>query len=57
MKYLPIASAFIVSLIFATTVVFFSPSAGFTAPAASKAGHHFSVASQHIKFITYKKGN
>jgi hypothetical protein len=55
MKYLPIISVFIVSLIFATIVVFFSPSAGFSAPAASKAGHRISVASQHIKFITYKK--
>lgn len=54
MKYLPIVSVFILSLIFATTVVFLSPSAGFTTPVASK-GHHISVASQHIKFITYKK--
>jgi hypothetical protein len=55
MKYLPIVSAFIVSLIFATTIIFFAPSAGFTAPAAYKAGHHNSVASQHVRFIKYKK--
>jgi hypothetical protein len=55
MKYLPIVSASIVSLIFVMTIIFFAPSAGFTAPAASKTGHHNSVASQHIRFIKYRK--
>jgi hypothetical protein len=51
MKNLPIASAVIVSLIFATNAIFFASSASFTAPAASKAGHHNSVAGHHAKYI------
>jgi hypothetical protein len=55
MKYLSIVSALIVSLIFATTVIFFTASGGFAASAGSKSKHHNSVASQHIRFIEYRK--
>jgi hypothetical protein len=51
MKDLSIASAFIVSLIFATTAIFFASSASFTAPVASKAGHNNSVVFRHTKYI------
>ena len=51
MKDLSIASAVIVSLIFTTTAIFFALSASFTAPVASKAVHHNSVAFRHTKSI------
>jgi uncharacterized protein YraI len=51
MKDLPIASAFIVSLIFAITAIFFASCASFNAPVAAKAGRHHSVADHHAKFI------
>ena len=57
MKDLSIASAVIVSLIFTTTVIFFSLSASFAAPVASKAGHHKTVEFRHTKFIYEKKGD
>jgi hypothetical protein len=51
MKDLSIISAFIVSLIFATTIIFFALSKSFTAPGASKAWHHKTVVFRHTKFI------
>jgi hypothetical protein len=51
MKILPIISAFIVGLIFATTVIFFVSSDSFADPVAVKAAHHNSVAGHHAKYI------
>lgn len=51
MKDLSIASAFIVSLIFATTAIFFASSASFAAPVASKTGIHNSAVVHHVKYI------
>jgi hypothetical protein len=51
MKDLSIASAFIVSLIFAITVVFFALSKSFIASGASKAWHHKAVVFRHTTFI------
>jgi hypothetical protein len=51
MKNLSVASAFIVSLIFTITVIFFTLSASFIAPVASKAGHHIPVLLRHTEFI------
>lgn len=51
MKFLPLASVFFISLIFAATAFFFTSSANFTAPVVSKAGQHSSVAGHFAKYI------
>lgn len=51
MKDLSIASAFIVSLIFTTTLIFFTLSESFTTSGASKAWHHKTVVFRHTKLI------
>jgi hypothetical protein len=51
MKDLSIASAFVVSLIFAITALFFALSKSYTALGTSKAWHHKTVVFRHTKFI------
>jgi hypothetical protein len=51
MKDLPIVSVLMVGLIFATIAYFFSLSASFKAPVASKARHHSQVVGRLAKYI------
>jgi hypothetical protein len=51
MKELPIVSVLIVGLIFATVAYFFTFSASFKVPVASKAGHHNQVVGRLTKYI------
>jgi hypothetical protein len=51
MKELPIVSVLIVGLIFATVAYFFTFSASFKVPVASKAGHHNQVVGRLAKYI------
>jgi hypothetical protein len=51
MKDLSIVSVLMVGLIFATIAYFFSLSASFKTPVASKAGHHSQVVGRLAKYI------
>ncbi len=51
MKFLPIVSVFMVSLILATTAFFFASSVSLAAPIASTAVHFNSVAVHHTKYV------
>ena len=51
MKDLSIVSAFILSLIFITTIIFFALSKSFAASGVSKAWHQKAVVLRHTNFI------
>lgn len=51
MKYLPITSVLIVSLMLTTTAYFFAFSASFNVPGVSKTGHHNQVVGRLTKYI------